>query len=525
MRQRGNLGRAIIVGVVLLLIIGARWGEVIAQRTLGGSMEMFLPVLVCGSCAPAATATASATATTGPSATPTATATEGPSPTASPTATASATATEGPSPTATRSPTQGPSATATPTPTSSPTPTPIAQPPILTAWMLNTTGETAAVIRQNGNPVLVNVQGVTQQTTGGVNYVCVGATGIPSYETTMTSDLIDWLNSRPRAMTDFVLGHTTATAGQSVDFGEDIGYASNPSCTLGAGAGYWPPGPACPTNQNRNACFPLGPTAGTGTCETGLGAIGLWVNGTAIFNWADGQSYQNQNIWHNDAAHFEYYDVDICPGHSAMGNYHHHAHPTCLQEQLADTGQAHSPIYGFVADGYPVHGPWVAPDTLAQSCWKPRDYDNAASPTGCGVAGARTCLLVDPLDPSQGTTPAASAGPRTDATVVSMSGNSFLVTSGYYFEDYYFDAACSTQGLPYLDEHNGHEHDGLGYHYHTTRTDNGDGTFSEAFPYFIGPTYAGTLPPGSFARCGGGPPPPPAAPVSPDGHTHDHPHP
>lgn len=512
----------IIVTLALLAFIGARWGTVVAQRTLRGSTEMFLPVIVCGTCAPALTATPSATATTAPSATPTRTATEGPSPTPSLTSTPSASATTGAPPTETSSPTPGVSPTATAT--ASPTPTPLSTPPILTVWMLNTTGETAAVIRQNGNPVLVNVQSVTEQTTGGVDYVCVGATGIPNYETIMTSALITWLNSRPRAMTDFVLGHTTATVGQSVDFGEDIGYASNPSCTTGAGFGYWPPGPVCPTNQNRSGCFPLETTPGTGTCRTGLGAIGLWVNGTAIFNWADGQSYQNQNVWHNDAVHFEYYDVDICPGHAAMGNYHHHAHPGCLQEQLADTGQGHSPIYGFAADGYPVHGPWVATGTLAQSCWKPRNYEDPASPTGCGVAGARSCLLVNPLAPGQGTTPAPSVGPRTDATVISLSGNAFVVTSGYYFEDYYYDAACSTQGLAFLDEHNGHEHDGLGYHYHVTRTDNGDGTFRDAFPYFIGPTYAGTLPPGSFARCAGSGPPP-FAPIGPDGHTHSHPHP
>jgi hypothetical protein len=372
---------------------------------------------------------------------------------------------------------------------------------LLSSWMLNTSSE-RSLIRDAGGQVLVNVQGVYTQTVSGAGFACIQATGIPGYETQMTSTLVNELNSRPKAATDFVGGQTTATVGQLVRFGQDIGYRSRNTCVAGAGYGYWPPGPACPTNQNRTACFPLIPAPTSADCPTGMGSIGMWVNGTAIFNWADGFSYLNQNVWHNDANHLEHYDVDICPGHSANGNYHHHGHPECLQHELSDVGAGHSPVYGFAADGYPVYGPWVAPDTLAVSCWKPRDYDNPTSPTGCGVAGARSCLLVDQSNPSLGTTPAAQPGPRTDATVTSLSGNTFVATSGFYLEDYYYDAACSAQGLAALDEHNGHDHDGLGYHYHVTISDNGDGTYNKTFPYHIGPLYRGALPANSFARCG-----------------------
>ena len=45
----------------------------------------------------------------------------------------------------------------------------------------------------------------------------------------------------------------------------------------------------------------------------------------------------------------------------------------------------------------------------------------------------------------------------------------------------------------YLDEHNGHDHDDLGYHYHITNS----------FPYFTGPTLYGTVPDASNTACDG----------------------
>lgn len=401
------------------------------------------------------------------------------------------------------------------------TPTPIPEDPIddpatiRSAWMVNSNGAASEMF----GGVEVNVQSVFSKTVSGTEYVCITAADIPDYAHTMTESDIDQLNSRPKAATDFVGGVVRAVVGQIVRFGEDIGFVSSGCSANGDGYGFWPPGPACPTDQNKELCFPTTPQPAAESCDTGLNDIGAWVNGVAVFNWSDGFSFNNQGVWENDAVHFEWYDLDICPGHSAMGNYHHHSHPGCLAEQLDDTGTGHSPIYGFAADGYAIYGPWHSDGFLAQSCWITRDY-RADSPTGCGVDGERSCLLVDQTDVSQGTTPAASNGPRTDATVTSLSQNSFIATSGFYFQDYYYDAACTAQGGAALDEHNGHDHDGLGYHYHVTRTRNPDLTLSDVFPYFVGPTYAGTLPPESFASCdaggnpgggpgGGGPPPRP----------------
>ena len=74
-----------------------------------------------------------------------------------------------------------------------------------------------------------------------------------------------------------------------------------------------------------------------------------------------------------------------------------------------------------------------------------------------------------------------------------MSGNDFIATTGFYKEDYYYDVDCTNQGMVYLDEHNGHDHDDLGYHYHITNT----------FPYFTGPTLYGTVPNASDTACDG----------------------
>jgi len=385
------------------------------------------------------------------------------------------------------------------------------------------------MVSQESSPIFtdatVNVQQVTAKTVNGTAYACIITDKIPDYVHTATASDIAWLNSRPKAATDFRSGQTTLNTGSQVVFGADIGYRSLGCAQTDKGYGYWPPGPKCPAAQNAERCFPLQPVPASTSCKTGLGDIGAWVNGVAIFNWGDGFSYNNQSVWQNIAAALEAYDLDICAGHSAGSNYHHHFHPACLADQLGDDGSAHSPLYGFAADGYPIYGPWQAANTLAQSCWRARDYDNPASNSGCGSAGRRTCLLVDETDLSKGTVTASAAGPTTGQTVTSLSGNLFVALSGIYRQDYYYDASCTAQGGAALDLHNGHSHDALGYHYHVTVTRAADGDLVPAFPYYIGPTYAGTLPAQSFARCSDsqrgslpGPPPRPAEFIHADTH-------
>ena len=362
---------------------------------------------------------------------------------------------------------------------------------ICTSWRLNTT-EVAAVIATDGSEGLVDVQSATVSSDGGADFVTLTSGGVPSYAVTFDDDRIAELRARPHAATDFVSGAPTVSAGDTVQFGEDIGFDST-GCTrdgVDEGAGYWPPGPDCPEFMEKSMTIPVEATEASEDCYTPVGFAGMFVNGVSLFNWTDGFSYNNDAVWYNLAPKFEVYDAGVCNGHAAGGEYHHHSAAVCLGDQLGDDGTTHSPIYAWAPDGVPVHGPYVAAGSVAESCWKTRDY-TTDSPTGCGEDGKRSCLLVDPLDPGAGTTPATSNGPSTSATVTSLSGNTFVAESGYYFEDYYFDSDCAGGGLPAMDEHNGHDHDGLGYHYHMTAT----------YPYFVGPTYYGTLAANAAVDC------------------------
>jgi hypothetical protein len=167
---------------------------------------------------------------------------------------------------------------------------------------------------------------------------------------------------------------------------------------------------------------------------------------------------------------------------------------------LNDIGEQHSPVHGFAYDGYPIFGPYQAANTLAVSCWQPRDY-SAASPTGCSD-GQRSCVLNDQYNISKGVSTASSAGPTFGATVMTQSGNSISAVSGVYYQDYFYNHACGQQGAQYLDENNGHDHDGIGYHYHMTM----DGAGTPQFPYVLGPKFYGCLPnrecPSTFGAAG-----------------------
>jgi hypothetical protein len=364
---------------------------------------------------------------------------------------------------------------------------------VLEAWWLNPTGVTAPYFA--GAPV--NVQSVETVIINGVTYARVRMSGIPSETFTMTTAISNALAARPRASTDFLNGHGPNVALNTVvQFGQSIGYNS-PACAMG----YWPPGPGCPSNQSREVYFPLVPQPATTTVNSGLASIGIWVNGSAIFNWSDGLSYNaingraemnGQRVWQTNAPALEAYDVDVCVGHAAQGNYHHHETPGCIRDALGDNGSGPSPIYGFAADGYPVYGPWEAAGQLAVSGWITRDY-GLGSPTGCGVANRRTCLLVNQYDAAQGViqlTNPISYGPYTTGTITSLSSNVIAAVSGVFFQDYYYSsAACPAC----LDPYNGHDlGDGRGYHYHTTLRQVGD-KFAPAFPYTFGPRFAGAL--------------------------------
>ncbi|WP_198147285.1 YHYH protein [Gilvimarinus polysaccharolyticus] len=389
-------------------------------------------------------------------------------------------------------------------------------------WLINTDNTRAAHILESdsGLGVLVNVQSVSEQAVSGEVFTVVTSEGVPDYSVTITDEMLAQLNNRPRAATDFAAGEAVINVGDTVGFGQDIGYNSNSNCGMNAGFGYWPPGPECPSQATREGYFTQSPQKAEDTCANGLGKVGLWVNGSSVYNWGDGMSYNNEGAWQNLAPIAEQYDVDVCGGHAAMGDYHHHFYSTCLADMVGDKADGHSPLYGYAADGYPIYGPWQAEGELAASAWAVRDY-SADSATGCSD-GTRSCTLVDPFDVSLGTEFVAS-GPSFDDVVSTLSGNQLTAYNGYYYEDYYWDSSLTEQGGAYLDQYNGHTDEQRGYHYHITVSEQ-DGQLTPSFPYIIGTRFAGELPDNSLAQCStgaapSGPPPgaggPPQAAASP----------
>jgi hypothetical protein len=286
----------------------------------------------------------------------------------------------------------------------------LAQGPEISSWIINTTGATGY-----GN-IPSNVQQVAYTTTD----VYVNVTGVPDY-------------------------------------------------TIGP----WPGNPNTPVNTDFTFKITRNPQANTaGSTNTPLGHIGVWKNGVTLFNAKDAMSYNNQNIWHQNAIVVEGPSFDECLGHPAPGGeYHHHLNPTCLWDDT--DGTQHGPILGYAFDGFPIYGGYSYTNTdgtgaivRMQSSYQLRDIT------------ARTTL-------SDGTAlPANQYGPAIDATH----------PLGYYIEDYEY-----VEGLGDLDEHNGRfcetpDYPNGIYCYFVTI----DANYDAVYPYIIGPTYYGTVQPGNI---------------------------
>ena len=409
------------------------------------------------------------------------------------------------------------------------------------AWKLNTTNTLSSIVDITAP---VNVQSVNTNTTNSFDQpsIEVTASGIPDYTFLVTEELLEYLNTAnplgrsngQPAWRDFNgIAQSNISPGQVIEFGQDINFnsrldtANNPGCSTGAGFGYWPPGPGCPvsiddatnTNNLHQGTFARTPVDDDAdACFLGNGKVGFLINGVAIYGYTDALSYDRQsgdikatpdggdNVWHTNAPFWELYDVDACGGHAAAQGkeYHHHGWSQCLGDLSGDTGATHSPIIGFMADGYALHGPWHNQNQLAKSAWVARDYNQNWDPEngefGCNGDGERTCLIVDPYDPiNSNINTNRSAGPSISDNVNSISRNILVAESGAFLEDFYIDSNLLSVGQSespgaQLDENNGHSHGDYGYHYHVTITHSDSlAGFDFAFPYTAGPQYKARL--------------------------------
>lgn len=146
--------------------------------------------------------------------------------------------------------------------------------------------------------------------------------------------------------------------------------------------------PNTPANHYTTNRIPRNPTPNDGHPVTPLGAMGVWVNGTAIYNMLDGFFYDRdagddakpgatRSTWNRDAWFSEHVTFDPALYHQEQdGEYHAHANPLLLRLQRADNVLAttnsegvvtysedtnhlhHSPILGWAWDGHPIYGPY-----------------------------------------------------------------------------------------------------------------------------------------------------------------------
>lgn len=140
--------------------------------------------------------------------------------------------------------------------------------------------------------------------------------------------------------------------------------------------------PNYPVNQKLLWRFPRTPTIPTTKTPTGLGTIGLFVDGVAMFDSSDGfvwtgsaESGNGTGYWHREAYANE--GVTFDPGYAHQeqtGTHHYHANPIALRYLLGDhvdynpttktyseatsTPTKHSPILAWVRDGLPLYGPY-----------------------------------------------------------------------------------------------------------------------------------------------------------------------
>ena len=122
-----------------------------------------------------------------------------------------------------------------------------------------------------------------------------------------------------------------------------------------------------PSANEKTYRFTRNPQEEMGTKEEQpfADAVGLAINGVAIFGAGDTRSYNstdNENnpmgdgLWNSDAWVSESTSLDAGgagPFRKLLENYHYHATPFALY-----SGTGHSPIIGYAFDGFPIYGPY-----------------------------------------------------------------------------------------------------------------------------------------------------------------------
>lgn len=260
---------------------------------------------------------------------------------------------------------------------------------------------------------------------------------------------------------------------QQVFYSDNFSYVKCtgiPSYTIGP----WAMNPNLPSDQNWVFKIARFPVANPTPTAAGNGQIGVLINGVVLFNSGDAMSYNNQNIWHRVAQYFEAVSFDTSGGHPAPGGvYHYHIN---MKKLYTPNASEHSPILGYMFDGYPLYGPY--------------GYSNA---NGTGGIRRMKSGFVKRNITARTTLP--------DGTVLPSNQYGPPVSSSYPLGCFIEDYEAATSGAD-LDSHNGRfsvtpEYPNGIYAYFITI----DSLGNPEYPYIIGSTYygqvvAGNTPPG-----------------------------
>jgi hypothetical protein len=315
--------------------------------------------------------------------------------------------------------------------------------------------------------------------------------------------ITSWLQNTSAKGTYYTSGNSTAISNGILVGCQSVKYSDNNVYISTNGIPFHPVGPYLDGNisqagaQNAIFKFPLSPQQNTGTLtSTGMGNVGVFIDGTAMFNSKDGVSWKNSSnafaggptggqgdgVWNRDAIVYEKGGFDCSKGHPAGTNYHHHQNPTAFKADkniissicnlydadglyLIDTTK-HSPLIGFAYDGFPVYGAY--------------GYKNAN-----GTGGFVRIKSGYQLRNISVRTHHADGTDVTDGPAV--SGTHPL---GSFIEDYEWMAHAGEQD--YLDKQNGRfcvtpEYPNGTYAYFATV----DANYNSYYPYLIGPSFYG----------------------------------
>jgi hypothetical protein len=312
--------------------------------------------------------------------------------------------------------------------------------------------------------------------------------------------ITSWLQNTTITGSYYVQGNSTALPITTLVNCQEVSYTVNNAYIKASGIPSYPTGPFLDGNpsqaSNQNAIYeiPLNPIQNSGNpTSTTMGAIGVFINGVALFDYRDGVAWNpNTNAlcggpgnpqcpggpganmnWNRDAILAEMDGFDCSKGHPAMGNYHHHQNPSAFDMDLnvvssicnlydadglyAIDSSKHSPLIGFAFDGFPIYGAY--------------GYLNSD-----GTGGITRIRSSYELKTSRGTgnTPSEVTWPL-----------------GYFKEDYEY---VTQSGSEYLDVHNGRicvtpEYPNGIYAYFATV----DEKWNSQYPYAVAPTYYGQV--------------------------------